>query len=90
MLPRSVYREGGAEPTMHIPLARNRAALKALQRPEFKGLDALAGDPILSAFSICIAGLPPAHNIPLEVANFETWKFILRGVYIDAETSFRR
>ena len=63
MLPRSVYCEGGAEPIMHIPLARDRAALKALQHPEFKGLDALTGDPILSAFSICIAGSPPAHNI---------------------------
>ena len=66
---------------MHIPIAKNRAALKALQRPEDKGLDALAGDSIISASSICVFGSPLAHNIPIEVAMVEKLKFKLRWVY---------
>ena len=53
---------------MHIPIARKMAALKALQRPESRGFDALRATLFL-AFSICVAGSPPAHDIPLKVTE---------------------
>jgi hypothetical protein len=79
---RSVYCEGGAEPIIHIPLAQKMAALKALQRPA-KGVWTPFGRPHYFTFSICIAGSPPARDIPLDVALVEKLKFKMRGVYTE-------